>query len=1114
MFVLALFGISLAASVVTWYNGRRTAEVERQIAELEARWTAILAADAYERQRLALGYISAFRQLLDVELAARREIERALANALEQAWAVIAKRFGSAENDSFLQAVRDIELALARVAAECVHLERMHAALAVDIDGVDLDSVLPVPEDLNLPSGFPMLGGMLDLSIARREAALGNTGTHNAQAARVPSSRGYTLHYLDEPDVRDAMASPMVVAVDHAHRTATLSYGLAPVFEASQADGAETITVMVVLGNDGQPELRAGPVSLSWQPGEMPSRRQLQVGKSLRVYPGIWLLRDFLAAGKSGNSKPLPVRMSPRVIATRAIWSPIHLMVDEARLDLVVAADEALDAQGRSHEKWEFSYQEENQLAITQGDVTLLVTVDVDQQAFVLQSVRYGPADEGVAPVALYAELCVVVPGTEDDRIEERRQFLPFMEALQAELRRTGAVHLQRRTALRLRKLSMIYQDQLEHLQSQNSCGFLVGSVQGDVIEGILPMATIPSWLRQVVDAGESRRLSAVGGGHGWKIARAEWIDRTIGILRLHLQRANKWATGLSPRQISRIELEGEGSQQQTFYRTLEGAIGGKFVSEEVHYALTGGTLQHADLRYEGSDAVQTLLASAQPVVAVWGPPGTGKTTLLVNWLLSMLTPGQRDQWPSILIAGPTHVAVTKLMADLLKRADFLEHEAVRYGHADNLAGSELEAIWHERLLAPFMPIASGDHAATSADLTPAEDDSVSDPVQADALLERWHTLLGTADGRRSVAAWLLGARAIHGATCSGMARRDLGLSNRAFDIVVIDEAGKAFDAELLIPAARARRLVLVGDHAQLPPTVTDEFLSEDIGYRIPLAEVEALLRTNGFEDLFRRLPADSKGMLTRQYRMHKDIGDLVSKLFYEGKVASARQDAEWSPSSHRVMFIDFTESGRYRHAAGKQGNSLRNVVEQDALLALLERLHQAGTAREKRILVVCPYKGQREDVGAALSKKRLNFSVKVSTVDAVQGGEADMVFLLMTRHGGRVQFLLDRNRINVALSRARDAVYVLGHRKALSPDGKGPIAELIELGLAQQVLRVVPVRRDVTPEELARMVFRSGFQPGSTSPPNGEKRIVKQTTRRRPKADIAAVRKSRVTSN
>ena len=122
--------------------------------------------------------------------------------------------------------------------------------------------------------------------------------------------------------------------------------------------------------------------------------------------------------------------------------------------------------------------------------------------------------------------------------------------------------------------------------------------------------------------------------------------------------------------------------------------------------------------------------------------------------------------------------------------------------------------------------------------------------------------------------------------------------------------------------------------------------------------------------------------------------------------------------------------------------------------------------------MIICPYKGQRESVDAALRARAFDFDCTVTTVDAVQGGEADIVFLLMTRHGGRVHFLLDRNRINVALSRARDAVYILGHRGALSPGGMGPIVEMIEHGLAQQVLRVVSVREGMPLTELARTVF------------------------------------------
>jgi len=304
------------------------------------------------------------------------------------------------------------------------------------------------------------------------------------------------------------------------------------------------------------------------------------------------------------------------------------------------------------------------------------------------------------------------------------------------------------------------------------------------------------------------------------------------------------------------------------------------------------------------------------------------------------------------------------------------------------------------------------------------------------------------------------------------MARRDFGLSRREFDIVIIDEAGKAFDAEILLPAARARRLVLVGDHYQLPPTVTSDVLDEEIGYRLPLAEVEELLRRNCFQDMFDELPVDAKGMLTMQYRMHKDIGELVSGLFYDGKLDSYRREKDWKLSTHRLAFIDFSEVGAYRHQAKSGSRSPRNPTELAALVDLLQRLHATRLAGNRSVLVICPYKGQREDVERAVGRLKLDFHVEVTTVDAVQGGEADIVFLLMTRSSGRVEFLLDRNRLNVALSRARDAVYILGHLACLSPAGQGPVADLVRMGLAQATLRVIRPRGKMDGRQLARSLF------------------------------------------
>ena len=293
------------------------------------------------------------------------------------------------------------------------------------------------------------------------------------------------------------------------------------------------------------------------------------------------------------------------------------------------------------------------------------------------------------------------------------------------------------------------------------------------------------------------------------------------------------------------------------------------------------------------------------------------------------------------------------------------------------------------------------------------------------------------------------------------MARRDYSLSSRKFDIAVVDEAGKAFGAEMLLPAAVARRLVLVGDHNQLPPTVTTDILDDSIGYRLTLDEVEELLRRNMFHEIFEQLPADKKGMLTLQYRMHEDIGSLVSDLFYDGNLRSHRTGGHWALTKSRIVFVDFTRVRGYKNHRNRESASQENRTERAALHVILKRLSDRNRGTVETVLVICPYKAQRIAVEEEIRDRSYGFHLEATTVDAVQGGEADMVILLMTRSWGRVQFLLDRHRLNVALSRAREAVVILGHTGCLAPNGEGPIGRLIALGNQHGSLELIQLSAD-----------------------------------------------------
>lgn len=1033
MLILVLLGVTLAASVVSWYNGRQTEKVQAEVAVLEATRARILCADSRARKSMVIAYILDFRRLVQQELSSRNEVATSLTLSLQDARTIVKKRFGSQESDSFMKALREMELALGRLEGERAYLRFLLGTLPENSALIDLDRELPAPAHLIPPADFPCHGTLLDLGKGMP------TGLH-----------GYQLSYTTPADGNTTSAHAMVVSVDHQAGTARVSGNAGMLLAASLEEGGHAIEATIEKRSPGHLELGYGGARLLLDVTN--GHVKGKVGDRLTVYPGVWTLDSIVAQGRPA-SPPLPVHSLPRMNATREVWSPIFLAFTEELAERLVEAYALLDGQDILHEKWHIRLLDHARLGFSLGDVTLVTCPDLDLNALRLEEVVLGTVLADPA-VSFFAELNAFVPGMEDDRPAERTIFPQFVQVLYAELGSVRSMYLQRQSAVRLRKLSLVYEDQLDYLQSESACGFIAGKcLDNRVVEGTITLCSVPQWLLGATAENSQARLRATGSGLEWNITRAEWIDRRFGILRLHLERPGKRDVPASPFLITRLELAGEGLQQQTFRNTLENAILGKFVSPSVHrlmMARGGNPIEH---EYAGSDAALHLLQSDQPVVAIWGPPGTGKTTLLVNWLLSLFDAGSEATWPVILITGPTHVAVTKLTADLLAKAAYLEQEIVRYGRADSVEGTRLAPMWHEALLAPFQNVAE-----------PA------DPL--DFLMQRWHKLLQTREGRENIAKWLLGARHIHAATCVGMARRDFGLSRRDFDIVIIDEAGKAFDAELLIPAARARRLILIGDHYQLPPTVTADMLDEKIGYRLALSEVEELLRRNCFQDLFEQLPVASKAMLTVQHRMHEDIGDLVSSLFYKGSLSSSRKERAWPLSTHRLTFIDYSEVPAYRHRKDSETSSPRNPTELAAILTLLRRLSKTRLAAGLSVLVVCPYKGQREDVEQAVKRMKLDFSVAVTTVDAVQGGEANLVFLLMTRSGGRVEFLLDRHRLNVALSRARDAVYILGHQACLSPNGSGPVADLVRTGLEQQTLRVIRPMGHADHEKTARSLF------------------------------------------
>ncbi|MCG7400585.1 DEAD/DEAH box helicase [Caballeronia zhejiangensis] len=1009
IFLLLTAGVTLTASVVSWWNGRQTEQVRAEISALEAELARIRAADAAARRKLFAPYLQRLDALTELELTMRDRIATDLSACVSNARAVQKKRFGSRESATFRRVFLELDIATSRIDAERGYLRDFRGHLAALLR--DIDGDVPAVSALQLPNDFPRLGGIVQFDTPTPPPAL----------------HGYRLTVKDWTRVLDGRAA--IIAVDHVRRTATISTVSAALWESNLDDGATPLRAKVMgRGAEG--------VHLDFEgvPLLLPKRGdEFNLESEVEVFPEIWTFADILRAGAQ---RPLRVRKHPRVDGSQKYWSPLLLSASEERLHELVEACDDIFAPELANTPWRVHVTLSGGLGFTMGRVTLHTFPDATQQAFVLERVtRDDP--QPVLAVRIKLELSVLAPGSEDEQDADRSLFEPFVTALHSELE-AQKLHLsQRRAALRLRKLSLIYQDQQEHLRVNGSVRFLVGKTErvGRIVVGAVTEDTVPAWLDDAL-RGPVQRLRAIGPHSEWVVKRGTWIDRRAGVCRLELAAPEEAsARDIAPFDINHLTLAGEGSQQQTLAKSLERAIAGRFASSRVHESLLGLPGDIVENGNFGRDEIDRLLRSDAEVVAVWGPPGTGKTTTLVKWLRSLFPAGKENTWPTVLIAAPTHVAVNKLLGDLLMADGRLSEYAVRYASEERIAGSGMEPIWHERILASLDPA-----NRSGVELGPAE--------------QRWARTLRSKQGRAAATRWLMKSRFIHAATCTGMTRRDFGLEGRTFDIAIIDEAGKAFGAELLIPAAVARRVVMVGDHNQLPPTVTTQALDNSIGYRLPMSEVEELLKRNVFQDLFEQLPKSHKGMLTIQHRMHDDIGALVSELFYEGRLESSRRERNWSLSSRRNVFVDFSAVRAYRSQESER--SQENATERRALRALLERLSIRNADIVRRVLVICPYEAQRRAVAQQVQADDYTFGVDVTTVDAVQGGEADVVILLMTRHRGRVEFLLDRHRLNVALSRAREAVIIFGHLECLAPQGKGPIRALIDLGTKRNTLDLV----------------------------------------------------------
>lgn len=459
-----------------------------------------------------------------------------------------------------------------------------------------------------------------------------------------------------------------------------------------------------------------------------------------------------------------------------------------------------------------------------------------------------------------------------------------------------------------------------------------------------------------------------------------------------------------------------------------------------------------------------------KPVYLIQGPPGTGKTTVIVELLQQLL---RQDRHVKILLTSQSNLAVD----NVLERVDDVNKTksnrlrfmrlASTYTLRNSTVSERMLPHTFERKLQQWVyetELASSAHLATF---------SKEKQHQLASIQKNWHAFLSgvsttLADGTKQsmlqnghqeldFLTAMLQDVSIVGATCMHIASGQYNKVNFDFDYVIMDESSKASPPETLVPINMGRNIILIGDHKQLPPVVTkDKSLQHEINETL----VDNGLDNNKdfgkslFETLIEVFEKDEDQqahvkMLDVQYRMPAQIGRLISKYFYNNRLKNAnpillKDKSHGLPFKKETSMLFLNTSNRPDSSDNadpiNRSNSC-NVAVVRELLASLNVLYEDNLEREKpfNIGIIASYRGQvnllRKEID--LSKFK-NFSglIHINTVDKFQGAERDIIIYDIVRSSSKEQdvigFLDDYRRINVAFSRVKRLLFIIGDKDYL----------------------------------------------------------------------------------
>lgn len=408
-------------------------------------------------------------------------------------------------------------------------------------------------------------------------------------------------------------------------------------------------------------------------------------------------------------------------------------------------------------------------------------------------------------------------------------------------------------------------------------------------------------------------------------------------------------------------------------------------------------------------EAVNKVLR-AKDVAIVHGPPGTGKTTTLVEAIYETL---RRES--QVLVCAQSNMAVDWISERLVDRGI----SVLRIGNPTKVNDKMLSFTYERRFEAhPDYPqLWSIRQAIRKLRQERKRRDN------------GWHQKMDRLKSRAvelelRINSQLFGEAKVIASTLTGSASHLL--SGQKFGTLFIDEAAQALEAACWIAIRRASRVVLAGDHCQLPPTVKS------------IAALKGGLGTTLMERIVARKPSVVT-LLTVQYRMNEQIMRFSSNWFYDGRVESAPEVKYRGilDYDNPITWIDTSESSAKEEFVGESFGRINKTEAELTLEALKNYFTKIGRQRiadeHIDVGVISPYRAQvqllRRMVRKAEFFKPYRGCITVNTVDGFQGQERDIIVISLVRSNddGQIGFLSDLRRMNVAITRARMKLIIVG---------------------------------------------------------------------------------------